>query len=82
MKILERIRVLLTAAPTYLTAAAVVVAAVAEEIGEAFPGVDGTVAGWAAPVLAGIAAIIAIVRRVSPVVAAERGLLPSAPGGE
>ncbi len=71
---LTKIRTLLGAAPTYLTAAAVVVAAISEEIGEAFPGIDGDVTKIAGPVLAAIAAAIAIVRRVTPVVPAERGL--------
>lgn len=73
---LERIRVLLTAAPTYLTGAAVVVTAVSEEIGEEFPHLDGTVTAWATPVLAVIATAIAIVRRVTPVLKTQRGLVP------
>lgn len=72
----KRVRVLLTAAPTYLAGAAVVVSAFNDEIGSAFPGVADEVAAIAAPALAGIAAAIAIVRRVTPVAVQERGLLP------
>lgn len=74
-----RVRVLLGAAPTWLTTAAVVVSAFNDEIGEAFPGAADEVAAVAAPVLAAIGAAIAIVRRVTPVAKDQRGLLPSAP---
>jgi len=74
--LVKRIRVLLTAAPTWLAGAAVIVSAFNDEIGEAFPGSAEAVATVATPVLAAIGAAIAIVRRVTPVLASERGLLP------
>jgi len=71
-----RLRVLLNAAPTYLVAAAIVVTAVSSEIADAFPGNAATVvtkiAGY---LLAGIGAATGIVRRVTPVLPAERGLI-------
>lgn len=75
----KRVRVLLRAAPTWLVGAAIVVSSFSEEVGSRFPGSSDEIAAVAGPVLAGIAAAVAIVRRVTPVVAAERGLLPVEP---
>lgn len=76
-KLAARIRVILTAAPTWLVFAALTVQIVTEEISKILP------AGWAARVVAIggavgaiIGAAIAIIRRVSPVLPAERGILP------
>jgi hypothetical protein len=75
--LLKRIRVLLSAAPTYLAGAAVVVAAVSDEVAKAVPeGWQDNVVSVGAPILAGLAAITAIVRRVTPVFAEHRGLIP------
>lgn len=75
-KLLSRVRVLLTAAPTWLAGAGVVVAVVSEEVAKNLP------SGWEdnALQIGGIAAgilgsALAIVRRVTPVFGAERGLL-------
>ena len=73
--VLARVRVLLTAAPTYLVAAAAVVQVVVAELGDDWP----AVAAGGTRVLAVLAAATAIVRRVTPVLPVERGLLP--PGG-
>lgn len=79
-KLIARIRVLLNAAPTYLAAAGVIIAVLADEVGKLAP------TGWQdnavqiLGVLAGIvAAATAIVRRVTPVLPAERGLLVPPP---
>lgn len=76
-KLLKRARVILTAAPTYLVAAGAVVSIVADEVSKVLP------AGWQdnAAQLAGaavgiIGAAVAIVRRVTPVLPHERGILP------
>lgn len=69
---LTRLRVLLTAAPTWITAAAAVVQILVEELGDEIP----AVAAAGTRVLAVLVAALAIVRRVSPVLKAERGLLP------
>lgn len=74
---IARLRVLLKAAPTWLTAAAVIVATLRDTIAEQFPGVAEDVAAVAAPVLAVITAALLIVRRVAPVLPEERGLLPA-----
>lgn len=79
-KLAARILVVLKAAPTYLVAAGAVVTIVADELAKALPNgwqdnavqIGGAVAGV-------IAAATAIIRRVTPVVEAERGLLPVAP---
>lgn len=76
-KLLARIRVILTAAPTWLVFAALFVSTVTEEVAKVLP------ADWAAQVVtvgghivSWLAAAIAIVRRVAPVLPAERGILP------
>lgn len=79
-KLIARIGVLLHAAPTYLAAAGVIIAILADEVGKLAP------SGWQdnavqiLGVLAGIvAAATAIVRRVTPVAPPERGLLVPPP---
>lgn len=74
--LLARLRVLLTAAPTWIVAASTIVVALSEEIGRAFPAVSDELGAIAAVVLAALAAAHQIVRRVSPVLKIERGLLP------
>lgn len=78
-----RLKVLLSAVPTYLAAAGVIVAILADEIGKLAP------SGWQdnavqiLGVLAGIiAAATAIVRRVMPVAPNQRGLLVPPPKGD
>lgn len=76
-KMLKRAKVLLTAAPTWLAGAGVVVGALSEEIAEALPDgpFDDRVKTIGVAVLAAIAAATAIVRRVSPVFGIHKGLL-------
>jgi len=75
--LLQRIRVLLHAAPTYLVAAAMIVTIVADEAAKVLPaGTATAVAAIAAKVLAYLAAVTAIVRRVTPVADDQVGLLP------
>jgi hypothetical protein len=70
-----RVRVVVTAAPLYLVGAATVITAVSEEVSQAFPGVAGPLVRYSGPVLAALAAAISIIRRVTPVLAEDRGLL-------
>ena len=81
---LARLRVLLTAAPTYIQTATAVVVIFRDEIGNAVPSLSASVGAWSVTVLAVLVGAANIVRRVSPVLAAERGLLPAggAPGGQ
>jgi len=79
--LIARARVILTAAPTYLVAAGAVVSVVSSEVSKVLP------SGWQDNALqiggaigAIIGAAIAIVRRVTPVLVSERGLL-SPPDG-
>lgn len=74
---LVRLRTVLTAAPTYLAALAVIVGIVVDEV----------LAEWDVPWVATVGAIALttlavasrIVRRVTPVLPSERGLLPPPP---
>ena len=71
-----RIQVLLRAVPTYLTLAAVIVTILSQELADALPGNAATVVVKVAGVtLTVIGAATAIVRRVTPVLENERGLL-------
>lgn len=82
--LIARIRVLLTAAPTWITAFSTIVVAFSDEISAAFPASNEEVARWSLIVLAALTAAGNIVRRVTPVLAGERGLLPAGgvPGGQ
>lgn len=72
-------KVILTALPTYLTTAAVIVTVFAEEIAKAFPDKAVTVVHVLLIVLADLSAAVAIIRRVTPVLEHQIGLLPQAP---
>lgn len=79
-KLIARIKVLLNAAPTYLAAAGVIIAIVADEVGKLAP------SGWqdnAVQILGALAGVVAaataIVRRVTPVAPADRGLIVPPP---
>lgn len=74
---LERVRVVATAAVTYIVAAAVAVSAFNAEIASAAPdGYEGAT-GVGTAVLAALAAAVAVIRRVTPVIEADRGLVSS-----
>jgi hypothetical protein len=75
--LLARVRVVLTAAPTYLTAAATAIALAREEIAATFPTAAEPIARWAVPVAAALLCAARIIRRVTPVLPEERGLLPA-----
>lgn len=75
--LIDRIVVLLKAAPTYLTAVALIAGVLLEQLPELPFGLPG----WVTPALAGVIATIGvatvIVRRVTPVLEDARGLLPA-----
>ena len=68
---IERIQVIATAAVTYITLAGVLLQSVADELGDHFPSIVEPV-GRA---LIAIGVAVAIIRRVSPVYADERGVV-------
>lgn len=65
-----RVLVVLKAAPTWLVALSTVVTIVASEVD--IP----AVAEWSVKVVGWLGVAVAIIRRVTPVLPAERGLLP------
>lgn len=76
-QLVDRIVVILKAAPTYLVLASTVLTIIADELAKILP------TPWAdrltalvITVTAALAAIVAIIRRVTPVAPAERGILP------
>lgn len=76
-RLLARVRVILRAAPTYLVAASAVVSIVVEEIADELPsGWQDNAVGIGGKIVAVLGAAVLIIRRVTPVVAAERGILP------
>ena len=76
-----RARVIWQAAPTWLTGAAVAITVTNEEIASLLPAGAATTAGrWALLATGWLGAAVAIIRRVTPVPADQRGLLaPPAP---
>lgn len=74
---LTRIGVVLKAAPTYLVAASTVVTIVTEEIADELPsGSAEWVVRVGGKVVSIIGAAVLIIRRSTPVIEAQRGLLP------
>lgn len=74
MKILQRLKVIATSFVTYASLAAFVLTVVAEEL----PGA----ASYIVPVVAYIGSIVTIIRRVTPVLPDERGILPALPSDD
>lgn len=75
--LLARIKVIITAAPTYLTMAAVVVGILADELSKTVPdGWQDNVVQIGGAIVAVLGAAIAIIRRVTPVLESQRGILP------
>jgi hypothetical protein len=72
----EKIEVVLTAAPTYLVGAGVIVSAVSDEVSDVLPnGWQDNAVAIGGTLLGIIAAATAIVRRVTPVFKNQRGLV-------
>lgn len=73
---LDRVAVLVSTAVTYLMALAVGLSAAAGEIAALAPEGGETVTAWIVRAVAWIGVAVATIRRVSPVAADQRGLLP------
>lgn len=75
-KFIARAKVVFTAAPTYLIAASAIVVIVSSEAATVLPaGAATTVAAVSLKVVAVLTAAINVIRRVTPVLPSERGLL-------
>lgn len=73
-----KIKVIAQASVTVLTLVMAVLITVADQIGELVPGSTGeNIATWLVRIVAWIAGAVSIIRRVSPVDEAERGILPT-----
>jgi len=75
---LARLRVILSAAPTYILLVAFIVRAILEEVAQG-AGLPSWVAAGGAALLAGLGALVAIIRRVTEVLPSARGMLPTPP---
>lgn len=77
MEIVQRVKVILGAAVTWLTAAGLILTIFAEEIASVAPaGAAEDVTVWLVRIVAWIGAAVTIIRRVTPVLPEERGVLP------
>lgn len=73
-----RVKVVLAAAVTWIVVASTVVTLASDEIAKVLPAGDAeTVGAVAAKIVAVLGAVVAIIRRVEPVLPAERGILPT-----
>lgn len=78
---IAKIRVVLSAAVTWITVASGVVVIVADEAAKVLPsGAAEDVAAVAVRVVAVLGAAVAIIRRVTPVLPDQRGLIPPSSG--
>jgi hypothetical protein len=79
--LIARIRVLGTAVNTWLVAAALIAPIIIGEVAEELPSDKAEVfTKWGSKVVSWIGAAIAIVRRSTPVIKSQRGLLAPEPG--
>lgn len=81
--LLAKAKVVLTAAVTYIVVASTVLTVAADELGQLFA--DGQAAGvirLIVRVLSVLTAAVTIIRRVTPVLPDERGILPTDPNQE
>lgn len=72
---IDRLKVIASAAVTWLVALSVIVTAAAPQIGDLFPSSADDIATWAARVVAWIGVAVTIIRRVTPVSAEQRGVV-------
>lgn len=76
-KFLARARVVLRSAPTWLVFAALVAQVVTEEVSKVVPaGAVAQVVAIGGHVVSWLGAAVAIIRRVTPALPADRGILP------
>lgn len=78
-KVVAVVKVVVTAAPTYLAAAALAIPEIAHQIGTIFPGAAERITADGLTTVGVIGAVLAVIARVTPVLKAERGILPKAP---
>lgn len=78
MQLVPKIKVIASSAVTWLTFAVVVLTMFSEEIAALLPA-ESDVTTWIATAVVWLSAAIAIIRRVTPVIPEERGILPQSP---
>lgn len=78
-KHIARVKVILTALPTWLTAIAVTITALSPLIAGMFPHDAEVIARVGVAVVAGLGSAIAIIRKVTPVLPSQVGVLPQGP---
>lgn len=78
MQLGAKIKVIASSAVTWLTFAVMALTMFSEEIAAVLP-TDTDVTAWIAKAVVWLGAAIAIIRRVTPVIPEERGILPQSP---
>lgn len=75
---IARVKVVLAAAVTWIVVASTVVTLASDEIAKVLPAGDAeTVGAVATKIVTVLLTVVAIIRRVQPVLPAERGILPT-----
>lgn len=78
-KLMAKVKVVLTALPTYMTAAAVIITIAANQLAELLPDKTAGIVQWSATIVGFLTAAIAVIRKVTPVLPSQTGLLPQGP---
>lgn len=78
-KLITRIKVVLTAAPTYLVLFSTAVSLASKEISDLLPGQAESIARWTAPIVTALAVAVVIVRSVTTVLPEHRNLTTNVP---
>lgn len=78
-ELFERAKVVLKAAVTYLTLALAVVSIVVAELAEALPDQTEALVSWGGRIIVWLTVAVTIIRRVTPVIPSDRGLLTEPP---
>jgi hypothetical protein len=78
-KFMAKVKVVLTALPTYMTALAVIVTIVARQLADVLPDKAAGIVQWSATIVAFLTAAVTVIRNVTPVLPIQRGVLPQGP---
>lgn len=78
-KLITRIKVVLTAAPTYLVLLSAAVSTTSAQLAELLPSQAETIARWTAPAVTALAVAVLIVRSVTTVLPEHRNLTTNVP---
>lgn len=78
-KLMAKVKVVLTALPTYMTAAAIAITLIAHQLAEVLPDKAAGIVQWSAIIAGFLTTAVTVITRVTPVLPSQRGLLPQGP---